>query len=77
MEFFNSLSKTLPKEYTKDGRGFEIVRFNETVAKAKKEDGQDASVFSCEYKWSISAKTERMFRIRRKLVQERCESGGV
>ena len=52
MEFFNSLSKTLPKEYTKDGRGFEIVRFNETVAKAKKEDGQDASVFSCEYKWS-------------------------
>ena len=42
----------------------------QTVAKAKKEDGQDASVFSCEYKWSISAKRERMFRIRRKLVKK-------
>lgn len=60
-EFFNSLSKTLPNEYTKDGRGFEFVRFNESVSKAKKEDGQpqNVSVFSCEYDWTDLGETVR------------------
>jgi ribonuclease D len=60
-EFFNSLSKTLPNEYTKDGRGFEFVRFNESVSKAKKEDSQpqNVSVFSCEYDWTDIGETVR------------------
>jgi ribonuclease D len=57
MEFFNSLSKTLPNEYTKDGRGFEIVRFTHSVSKTKNENGQDVSVFSCECKWEDLGET--------------------